>query len=97
MDDVPSVELKYGKPVSARRTQTSKRAQYRTNNDLAASLDKDGRRQVSGMVTPDIGAEMTLGSVEELSLYKLSLSLSVTAKTSRFSLDWCNKGVFFAN
>ena len=38
----------YGKSLSARRTQTSKRAlQYWSNNDLAAFLDKNGRLQVS--------------------------------------------------
>ena len=65
VDYVPSVNVGYEKHVSARETQTSKRAKYWSNSDLAASLDRHGRRQVSGIVTPDIGSEVTLGSLEE--------------------------------
>ena len=65
VDYVPSVNVGYEKHVSARETQTSKRAKYWSNSDLAASLDRHGRRQESGIVTPDIGSEVRLGSLEE--------------------------------
>ena len=65
VDYVPSVKVGDEKRVSARETQTSKRAKCWSNSDVAGSLGRHGRRQVSGIVTPDIGSEVTLGSLEE--------------------------------
>ena len=62
---VPSVKVGYEKHVSARETQTRKRAKHWSNSDLAVSLDRHGRQQVNGIVTPDTGSEVTLGSLEE--------------------------------
>jgi len=62
---VPSVKVGYEKHVSARETQTSKRAKHWSNSDLTVSLDRHGRQQVNGIVTPDTGSEVTLGSLEE--------------------------------
>ena len=40
VDYVPSVKVGYEKRVSARETQTSQRAKYWSDSDLAASLDR---------------------------------------------------------
>ena len=62
VDYIPTVNMGYEKQRSTRRTETSTKAWYLTNSDLAS--DEEGKRRAIGVTVPKIGAVTTVGIVE---------------------------------
>ena len=71
VDYIPTVNMGCEKQRSTRRTETSTKARYWTNSDLASVLDEDGKRRASGLAIPEIGAVTTVGIVEPSRKYSV--------------------------
>ena len=70
-DYILTVNMGYEKQRSTRRTETSTKARYWTNSDVAGVLDEEGKRRANGVAVPEIGAVTTVGIVEPSRKYSV--------------------------
>ena len=65
VDYVPTLHLGYEKVISKRETSTSKRARYWSDKDLAGALTAKEKRQVVGIDTAVVAAEVIVGTQQQ--------------------------------